>query len=160
MKFPLLPLCLIALTGCQPTTPTADTVVAVSKKAPHPSAKRHPATLVLGAPHSHASVKGLKEFPATLTNTSGKPLGVHCYMPDQPFYGAFIRQPGSREWEELPYAMCGVGATVKNLAPGATFKFTTVAPADDIGKEYRIEITAQDASGTSHDVKSPVALIR
>ena len=127
MKILFIPLSIAVLSGCSATKPAIQ--------------------LTLGVPMHHRSVSGLVEFPARITNTSKQPVWFYTWLPDRPYYRAFTRQSKSDRWEELPYSMCGVGATEYELAPNASMRFPTVAPSDDAGHEYRVELSIYKSRG-------------
>jgi hypothetical protein len=121
MKILLLPLVIAVLSACSATAP--------------------PVRLTLGAPTDHKAVSGLVVFPAHITNHSKEPVWFYgnC-VPTMPYYSAFTRKSKADRWEELPYSQCGLGATAYEVAPGATKSFQSVAPSDEAGHQYRIEL--------------------
>jgi hypothetical protein len=103
--------------------------------------------LTLGVPKRHKAGSRLVEFPARLTNISKRPVWFYGAMPQWPYYSAFTRKSKSDPWEDLSYSMCAVGASEYELAPNASMRFTTVAPADDAGCEYRVELSIYKSPG-------------
>ena len=87
------------------------------------------------------------EFPARITNTSKQSVWFYGVAPDWPYYSAFTRSSKSDRWVELPYGMCGVGATAYELARNASMRFKAIAPAEDAGDEYRVELSFYTSPG-------------
>ena len=127
MKILLIPLSIAMLSGCSSNTPAVQ--------------------LTLGVPKHLKTEPGLVEFPARIANTTKQPVWFYTWMPHRAYYRAFTRQSESDRWEELPYSMCGVGATEYELAPNASMRFPTVAPADDAGHQYRVELSIYKSRG-------------
>jgi hypothetical protein len=121
-------------------------------------------TLTLGKPTPDKEVKGLLEYPAKIANNGKKSVWVYSVggVSTWLYYGASTRSKPTDKWKSLPYEMCGLGAQAVELKPGSSFSFTTVAPAEDAGLEYRVEVTVVTALGEdsgSIEVKSPAVVI-
>ncbi len=129
-----------------------------------------PAQLTLGAPkrQTYPATKDseaftLIEFHAKLTNTSKKPIWFYGQLENDPFYEAFMRRSKSARWLRLPYDRCGVGTRFQEVAAGKSMSFTTIAPADSVGHQYRVRLNIYTSLGrraTSVETYSKTALLR
>jgi hypothetical protein len=120
--------------------------------------------ITLGQPKLNKTVDGVLDYPAKITNNGKKSVWVYSVGGDSTwlYYGASTRSKPTAKWESLPYGMCGVGATAIELGPGASFSFKTIAPVDDAGLEYRVELdvmTSLRAESKSIEVVSPAVVI-
>ncbi len=120
--------------------------------------------LALGDPTPHKAAKEFLDYPAKITNKRAKSVWVYSVLGDSTwlYYSAYTRSHPQAKWEMLPYAMCGVGASAIELKPGASFSFTTCAPAEDVGLRYRIEVmvkTSLEGKSESIQVISPAVVI-
>jgi len=144
MKVLLIPLSVVVFSACSVTQPAIQ--------------------LTLGAPVHHKTIAGLVVFPARLANHSQRSIWYSAnIMPDMPYYRAFMRPSKSERWAELPYGMCHVGATEYEVPAGASMAFEPIAPANEAGRQYRVELSvtkARDGHTKPIQLRSEPAVIQ
>lgn len=108
--------------------------------------KRQPAQLSLGIPiHKveppESSIPGYATvvFPVRVTNISSHPIWIYGPLREYPFHSLYIRRPNAK-WTDETLSMCGLGAELHEISPGASLSFTDFVSADDIGSQIRVEL--------------------
>lgn len=112
------------------------------------STAKGPIRLTVGAPVHDKKISGLVLFPVRLSNDSKQPIWYSAnIVPWMPYYRAFTRPSKFGRWKELPYGMCSVGAKDFEIKAGAFAMVETVAPLDEAGYQYRVQLSVTKERG-------------
>jgi len=103
--------------------------------------------IAFGTPHRRVfpATEGIPrwvciELPVTISNTSTE--AIRFGMNPGPQFTEYVRRKTtSKHWSDItPRGMCGVGYSVRELAPGASIESTVMIPAEYGGHGYRLEL--------------------
>jgi hypothetical protein len=112
-----------------------------------------------------SSIAGYKsvEFAVHLTNASDSPVWIYTQLREHPSYRVYLRDTPQAGWKDETMPTCGLGTDFHRLAPGESIVSTVWVPADQTGRQLRVELpiyAKPDYKTKSRNVVSEATLIR
>lgn len=89
-----------------------------------------------------SSIAGYKsvEFPVRLTNASERPVWIYTQFREHPSFNLYLRDNVTGRWKDETIPICGLGTDFHRIAPGESIVSTVWVPADEIGRQLRVEM--------------------
>jgi hypothetical protein len=95
----------------------------------------------------------LVQFQASLTNTSDRSVWYWAQSPEFPFFSKVVRRDSEPVGGEGPAAICGHGASLHELAPGASLKFSASTSPTDVGSWLSLVVNVYPDAGGKQAIR-------